>query len=94
MNTSGKKYGGRKSGTPNKNTLELRTSINNFLSKNWKGVQGSFDKMDGKDKLIFIEKLLKYSLPTLQATTLTTNFETLPDDQLSAIIDELIKASK
>ena len=94
MNTSGKKYGGRKSGTPNKNTQELRTSISNFLSKNWKSVQKDFDTLDAKDKLIFIEKILKYSLPTLQATTLTTNFETLSDDQLSNVIEGLIKASK
>ncbi|MBO9619887.1 MAG: hypothetical protein J7539_12730 [Niabella sp.] len=66
-NTTGKKFGGRAKGTSNKVTANLRDSVQAFLDANWPDVQSVFDKLDPKDKLAFIEKLMQYSLPKLQA---------------------------
>jgi len=66
-NTTGKKFGGREQGTPNKLTKELREAINNFLTDNIKEIQKNFDLLEPKDKLYFIEKILSYTLPKMQS---------------------------
>jgi len=69
------KTGGRKSGTPNKVTTDLRKRINDFLNDNWDNLQQDFNKLEPKDKLLFYEKLLQYGLPKLQSTELTGDFQ-------------------
>ena len=80
---------GRPSGTPNKLTADLRQRINEVLENNWHTIEADIKALEPKDRLMFIEKLLKYTLPTLQATSLTTDFDKLSDEQLDRIIDEL-----
>ena len=88
-NNTGKKFGGREKGTPNKLTSELRERINDFLNFNWNNLQSNFESLEPKDKLLFYERLLQYGLPKLQSTELTGNIERLSDNQLDLIIDEL-----
>lgn len=54
---------GREKGTPNNATAELRQFVNNFINGNLDRIQSDFDELDAKDRLAFIEKLLKYVLP-------------------------------
>ena len=84
-----KRYGGRKQGSSNKVTADLRQSITEFLENNFDEMKNTFAKLEPKDKIIFYEKLLKYAVPTLQATELTTDFEKMTDEQLDCIINEL-----
>jgi hypothetical protein len=90
-NKTGRKFGGREKGTPNKITSDLRQRINDFLTDNWSSLQTDFDSLDSKEKLFFYEKLLQYGLPKLQSTELTSNLEKLSDHQLNTIINELKK---
>ena len=80
---------GRPKGVGNKVTTDLRQSVTAFLDANWPKVQKEFDSLEAKDKLQFIDKMLAYSLPKLQATTLTTDFESLSDTQLDYILNGL-----
>jgi len=80
---------GRKKGTPNKITADLRQRINEVLDNNWHTIEKDIKALEPKDRLMFIEKLLKYALPTLQATSLSVDFEKLSDEQLDEIIDRL-----
>lgn len=80
---------GRKKGVPNKITMDLRQWINNFIDNNREQIQKDWKDLEPKERVIMFEKLLKYSLPTLQATSLTTDFEKLTDDQLDFIINQL-----
>jgi len=80
---------GRPTGTPNKITMDLRQKIQEILENNWLTVQSDIKALEPKDRLIFIEKLLKYVLPTLQATSLNVDFEKLSDEQLDEIINRL-----
>ena len=80
---------GRPKGVPNKTTTDLRQWINNFIDDNRAQIKKDWKCPEPKDRLILFEKLLKYSLPTLQATTLTTDFEKLTDEQLDFIINQL-----
>lgn len=81
--------GGRPKGTPNKITGNLREWINDFINDNREQVQADFKALEPKDRIVMFEKLLKYALPTLQATSLTTDFEKMTDEQLDEIINKL-----
>ena len=61
---------GRKNGTPNKITTDLRQWINNFIDDNREQIKKDWNGLEPKDRIVLFEKLLKYSLPTLQSTTL------------------------
>ena len=88
-NTTGKKFGGRQAGTPNKSTNQLRQWITDFIEGNRTQIQKDWQALDPKDRLVMFERLLKYTLPTLQATSLTTDFDKLSDEQLDVIIENL-----
>jgi hypothetical protein len=88
---AGKKTGGRKGGTLNKATADFRLQINSFLAKNWNKVQLDFDKIDPKDRLQFIEKLLRYTTPALSSVSATIDYEKLSDQDLETIISKLKK---
>ena len=75
---------GRKAGTPNKSTNELRMLVQSFVEENWQTMQSAFDKLDDKDKLLFLEKLLKHTLPAP-----VTELERLTDAQLDELILKL-----
>jgi hypothetical protein len=69
----GIKTGGRSVGTPNKVTSDIRTSINDFLNNNINTLQENFDKLEPKDKIYFIERLLKYSIPRMNDSSFMFN---------------------
>jgi hypothetical protein len=80
---------GKPKGSVNKATTELRQWITAFINENKDQLQDDWKQLDPKDRIILFERLLKYSLPTLQATSLDFDFERLSEDQLDAIIDSL-----
>jgi hypothetical protein len=83
---------GRPVGTTNKSTNKLRDWITEFLEENKDRVREDWLLLEPKDRIVLFEKLLKYSLPTLQATTLSTDFESMTDTDLDRIISELKRA--
>jgi acyl carrier protein len=58
---------GRPKGKQNKTTTELKEAINLIVSNNIDKLQRDIDSLEAKDRLVFIEKLFKYSIPPLQA---------------------------
>lgn len=81
--------GGRPKGTPNKITAELREWICNFIHDNRERIQNDFNELPPRDRVVLFEKLLRYALPVLQSTTLSTDFDRMSDDQLNKVIDQL-----
>ena len=64
MNNTGKKYGGRKKGTPNKLTAEVKEKIKHLLD-------GAIDSIDLSEctiaeRIRLIEIGLRYTLPTMK----------------------------
>lgn len=86
--------GGRPKGSPNKITAELRDWISQFIHDNKEQIQKDFDGLEPKDRIIMFERLLKYTLPALQSTSLTTDFERMSDAELDRIIEELKKQTE
>ena len=64
MNNTGKKYGGRKKGTPNKLTAEVKEKIKHLLD----GAIDSIDlsKCTAAERIRLIEIGLRYTLPTMK----------------------------
>ena len=81
---------GRPMGAKGKNNL--REFITDFLEENTERIKKDFELLEPKDRIVLFEKLLKYSLPTLQATTLSTNLDKLSYTELDIIIEELKQA--
>lgn len=81
---------GRPIGAKGKNNL--REFITEFLEDNTERIKKDFELLEPKDRIVLFEKLLKYSLPTLQSTTLSTNLDKLTDIELDTIIAELKQA--
>lgn len=81
---------GRPIGAKGKNNL--REFITEFLEHNTERIKRDFELLEPKDRIVLFEKLLKYSLPTLQSTALSTNLDKLTDTELDIIIQELKQA--
>lgn len=58
---------GRPKGTPNKVGAELRERVIAFVEERWEQVERDFDDLAPRERMIFIEKLMAYTLPKLQA---------------------------
>ena len=91
MNTNLFKKGnpGKPKGCKNKITVDLREKVTDFINKNWTDVQSDFEALEPKDRLLFLEKLMNYSIPKLAAINNSIAFENLTDEQLDEIINRL-----
>ena len=65
-NTTGKKYGGRKKGTPNKVTKELRSLLKDILYSELENLESNLDDLSAKDRLEVLIKLMPYVFPKLE----------------------------
>jgi hypothetical protein len=80
---------GRPKGSQNKATSDLRQWLTDFVHGQRDQILRDWQSLEPKDRIIMFEKLMRFVLPTLQATTLQTDFERLTDTQLDDIINEL-----
>lgn len=77
---------GRPKGRPNKTTDELRQVFQAFIETNIETLQNDFDKLEPKDRLLFIEKIAKIVLPPPM-----NELQRLSDEQLDELIHRLKK---
>jgi hypothetical protein len=90
MRTKGsKKTGGREKGTPNKVTTDLKLWINELLNDNREQFIRDLKLIDPKQRVMIFEKLLSYAVPKMQSVEAKINFETLSNDELNTIIENL-----
>ena len=62
------KTGGRKAGTPNKVTSEVREQFQHLLENNIDKMQNDIEQLEPKDRLKVMIELSKFVIPTLKAT--------------------------
>jgi hypothetical protein len=72
-NTTGKKYGGREKGTPNKLTKDLRNILKDIIYNELELLNEKLEKLDSKERIELVIKLLPYTLPKVQNISHTTN---------------------
>lgn len=71
----GIKTGGRKVGTPNKTTNEMREKLTLLLENNFSKLQSDIDKLEPKDRVKTLLEISKFVVPTLKATDLSLNMD-------------------
>jgi hypothetical protein len=57
------KFGGRKAGTPNKLSSNLRAKVQLLINDQWETIESDLKSLEPKDRLAFLERLLKYVIP-------------------------------
>ena len=70
-NTTGKKFGGRQKGTPNRLTKELRAVLKDLIHEELETLQERMDHLDPKERLEVLVKLLPYVLPKVSPASYT-----------------------
>ena len=83
---------GRPKGAPNKITTDLREFIGLLLNNNLEQLRADFEQLDGKDRLIMMEKLLSYVLPKL--SNITMNDEPVEQEVLKSREEFLKKVER
>ena len=72
-NTTGKKYGGREKGTPNRLTKELRTILKNVLYNELENIEAHLDSLEPKQRIELLIKLIPFILPKVDKIGHTYN---------------------
>lgn len=72
-NTTGKKFGGRKKGTPNRLTKETRTLLKNIVYSEIENIETLLSDLETEKRLEFIIKLLPYVVPKVNNTNYSTH---------------------
>ena len=72
-NTTGKKYGGRKKGTPNRLTKELRTLLKDVLYSELETIDERLELLEPKERVELLIKLMPYALPKVTSISHRTN---------------------
>ena len=74
---TGKKYGGRVAGTPNRITGEVRASIARMIDGYFSSERflSDIEALEPKDRVAAMEKFTAYIAPKLQSTTLDMSVE-------------------
>ena len=85
------RLGGREKGTPNKVTGTLKNWITDLINSNRLQMEKDLKNLAPKDRLIFFEKLMQYVIPKQASQQVKLDFESLTDEQLQQIINDLIK---
>ncbi|MBG65622.1 MAG: hypothetical protein CMP73_03070 [Flavobacteriales bacterium] len=72
-NTTGKKYGGRQKGTPNRLTKELRTILKDVLYNELERIEELLESLKPKERLELVIKLMPFALPKVDKIGHTNN---------------------
>lgn len=85
------RLGGRAAGTPNKVTGTLKSWITDLINCNRSQMEKDLKNLDPKDRLMFLEKMMQYVIPKQAAQQVKLDFDSLTDEQLQQIINDLAK---
>lgn len=85
------KTGGRKKGTPNKITGDLRAFVSGLLDANRTQIQKDLrsEEITPYQRLVFLEKLMAYVIPKQNANNSTISFGQMSEEQIDRVISEL-----
>ena len=91
-NTTGKKFGGRQKGTPNKvnsTTAETKQLLQNVVTKQIEKLETTLSKLEPVERVNALSKLLPYILPKQQDIAITNTNEMLSESEREHRIQEL-----
>ena len=68
MNNTGKKFGGRQKGTPNKVESATKKFLRELVDNNQEKIKKELEKLEGKAYLDALNNLMEYTEPKLSRT--------------------------
>lgn len=83
---------GRPIGSQNNVTTDVKEFIKTFLNDNLNTLQSDFNNLESKDRLYFVEKLLKYVIPAKADHIVkqpTSKYEDWTVEQMTAEIERI-----
>jgi len=72
-NTTGKKYGGRQKGTPNRMTKELRSILKDILYQELNDIEKRFEELEPKTRIELLIKMMPFVLPKMNTISHNTD---------------------
>lgn len=69
----------------------MRGWLTAIIDKNRKQMEKDLKKLEPKDRLQILEKLMQYVIPKQQAVSAEIDLNKLTDEQLDAVVSELTK---
>lgn len=88
------KTDGRVAGTPNKVTGTVKEWIAGLIDKNRAQVEKDLKKLEPKERLQVLEKLMQYVVPKQATVAAKIDFNSLTEAQLDEIINRLTEGVK
>jgi len=80
---------GRPKGVPNKISADLRQRISDFLNNKWASVETDFDTLEPKERLMFFERLLQYSIPKQKEVT-KVDIGSFTDEEVDQLLEKAL----
>ena len=98
------KAGGRKKGTPNKVTADLRTWVSALIDGNRETIETDLKLIDPKERLVILERLMAFVIPKMQSIDATVQIaeeykqleqllQSAPDVAVEKIVDKVMELS-
>jgi hypothetical protein len=78
----GNNLGGRKAGSKNKITQDIREAFKKLIEDNINGLQEDIDSLDPKDRLRLIIDISQYVIPRLKQTDVSADITSNNNDSL------------
>jgi hypothetical protein len=99
------KTGGRAKGTPNKVTADLRAWVECLINKNLSKMEKDLKKLEPKDRLVILERLMQYTIPKQQSISVEAQIQAeyaslekllsnAPDEVIKEITERVMKLNQ
>lgn len=88
-NTTGKKFGGRRSGVPNKTTQQSKAIVQKVINNELDNLEVLLSKLSAKDRVNALIKLLPFVIPKQQEISIDTPVHQLRPITLTVIEEPL-----
>ncbi len=75
---------GRPIGAKNKTAEQFRALIKEFISENWGKLQNKYERMEDKDQVLFLERMLKHVVPSPVHW-----YESLTDEDFQRLVERI-----
>ena len=96
---------GRPKGAPNKVTYDLRKWVESLVNKNLSKMESDLNKLEPRERLIILERLMQFALPKLQSVNIEAQIQaeyeaierllnSAPDEVIEAITERLINLNQ
>jgi hypothetical protein len=84
----GQKTGGRKAGTPNKATANIKARISTLIDERFDSISGDLNELEPKERVTAYLKFLEYVLPKQREQKI--DFSLLTDEQIDELLNKAL----